>query len=138
MAQVIEGLDIPILETQRLRLRSFHRGDFDDYAALRADPEVMRYLGGGEVWDRGRAWRHLAFLLGHWQLGGSGIWALEEKATGAFLGMVGFAHPEGWPGFELAWALARHGWGAGLRHGRRPAQPWRTPSPRCGRDASSA
>jgi RimJ/RimL family protein N-acetyltransferase len=106
-------LDIPILETERLRLRSFQRSDFDAYAALRGDPEVMRYLGNGEVWDRGRSWRHLAFLLGHWQLGGSGIWALEEKETGAFLGMVGFAHPEGWPGFELAWTLARQAWGRG-------------------------
>jgi RimJ/RimL family protein N-acetyltransferase len=109
----MDPLDIPILETGRLRLRSFQRSDFDAYAALRADPEVMRYLGGGEVWDRSRSWRHLAFLLGHWQLGGSGIWALEEKETGDLLGMVGFADPEGWPGFELAWALARPGWGRG-------------------------
>ena len=78
MIHTMAGLDIPILETERLRLRSFHSNDFEDYAALRADPEVMRYLGGGEVWDRGRSWRHLAFLLGHWQLGGSGIWALED------------------------------------------------------------
>jgi len=108
----IAELGIPTLETERLRLRSFRKSDIDDYAALNADPEVMPYLGG-ETWDRGRSWRHLAFLLGHWQLGGSGMWAVEQKETGAFLGMVGFADPEGWPGFELAWTLVRRWWGHG-------------------------
>jgi RimJ/RimL family protein N-acetyltransferase len=107
------GFDIPTLETERLRLRPFRRSDIADYAALNADPEVTRYLGGGGAWDRGRSWRHLAFLQGHWQLAGCGMWALERKETGTFLGMVGFAAPEGWPGFELAWTLARHAWGCG-------------------------
>jgi RimJ/RimL family protein N-acetyltransferase len=109
----MDGLGIPTLETERLWLRSFRKSDIDDYAALKADPEVARYLGGGGAWDRGRSWRHLAFLLGHWQLGGSGMWAVEQKETGAFLGMIGFADPEGWPGFELAWTLVRRWWGYG-------------------------
>src|SRR5215468_10618156 len=100
----MDTLEIPTLLTERLRLRPFRRSDLDDYAALNADPEVVRHLGG-ETWDRGRSWRHLAFLIGHWQLGGSGMWALELKETGTFIGMVGFAEPEGWPGFELAWTL---------------------------------
>src|SRR5262245_52433652 len=100
--------DIPTLATERLRLRAFRDSDVDDYAALHADPEVVRYLAAGaEPWDRGRSWRHLAFLVGHWQLGGSGMWVVEHRRTGAFLGVVGFAEPEGWPGFELAWKLAR-------------------------------
>lgn len=102
---------IPTLETERLRLRPFRASDFEDYAALNADPEVMRYTGG--TWDRSRSWRHLAFLIGHWLLGGSGMWAVEQKETGAFLGMVGFAEPEGWPGFELAGRLMQRWWGHG-------------------------
>lgn len=104
-------LQAPTLETERLRLRSFRRSDIDDYAALSADPEVMRHIG--EPWDRGRSWRHLAFLIGHWPLGGAGMWALELKETGAFVGTVGFVEPEGWPGFELAGKLARRWWGYG-------------------------
>lgn len=109
--ETIDHFVIPTLETERLRLRSFRRGDIDDYAALNADPEVMRHAGG--TWDRGRSWRHLAFLIGHWPLGGSGMWALEQRETGAFVGMVGFSEPEGWPGFELAGKLARRWWGYG-------------------------
>jgi RimJ/RimL family protein N-acetyltransferase len=106
---------IPTLETERLRLRPFRRSDFEDYAALNADPEVLRHLGSGtQTWDRGRSWRHMAFLIGHWQLGGAGMWAIEHRETGAFVGSVGFAAPDGWPGFELAWILARRWWGQGF------------------------
>jgi len=110
----MDPLDRPELVTGRLRLRPLRGSDLDDYAALHADPEVMRFLGGGAgPWDRGRSWRHLAFQLGHWQLGGSGIWAVEILATGEFAGTIGFAEPEGWPGCELAWTLARRFWGNG-------------------------
>jgi RimJ/RimL family protein N-acetyltransferase len=111
----MDTFEIPILETRRLRLRPFRSGDLDDYAALRADPEVLRYLvgAGTEPWDRGRSSRHLAFLMGHWQVWGTGTWAVEHKETGAFIGIVGFSEPEGWPGLELAWTLARRYWGHG-------------------------
>jgi RimJ/RimL family protein N-acetyltransferase len=103
---------VPILETERLRLRPFSRTDFDDYAAMCADPEVMCGLAGAPL-SRAQSWRHLACIVGHWQLLGYGIWAVEEKETGAFVGRIGFANPEGWPGFELAWMLARRFWGRG-------------------------
>lgn len=107
-------IEIPILWTERLKLRAFLPRDLDDYAAMYADRAVVRYLGGGpEPWDRGRSWRHMAFLLGHWRLGGAGIWAVEHRETGAFVGSIGFAAPEGWPGFELAWTLAPRWWGNG-------------------------
>ena len=106
---------IPTLETERLWLRPFRPSDFEDYAALRTDREVHRHLDcGPEPWDRGRSWRHLAFLIGHWYLGGIGTWALEEKATGDFLGYAGFAEAEGWPGCELNWGLVRRSWGNGF------------------------
>jgi RimJ/RimL family protein N-acetyltransferase len=110
----MDALCIPILETERLRLRSLRAGDIDDYAAMYADREVLRYLGGGpEPWDRGRSWRHMAFQMGHWHLTGVGLWAVELRESGVFVGMIGFAAPECWPGFELAWTLARRFWSHG-------------------------
>jgi len=106
-------IEAPVLETERLRLRPFRLSDVDDYAALYADPEVVRHLGGGQPWDRGRSWRHLAFIKGHWQLAGTGSWVVEHRETGTFVGVIGFSEPAGWPGFELAWALARRWWGFG-------------------------
>src|SRR5947209_1225826 len=107
----INGLVIPTLETERLRLRPFRGSDFDDYAAMCADPEVARYLM--VRFSREQSWRHLAFLVGHWKLRGYGMWAVEERETGAFAGRIGFADPEGWPGCELAWTLVRRWWGRG-------------------------
>jgi len=101
------------LETERLRLRKFRESDWDPYAAMCADPQVMRYLGTGVTIGRDEAWRSLAVFLGHWQLKGYGMWALEAKQTGEFVGRAGFLHPPDWPGFELGWVLARPHWGRG-------------------------
>lgn len=107
--------NIPVLVTERLRLRAFCSGDLDAYAAMKADPEVLRYLAGagGKPWDRGRSFRHMAYLLGAWHLGGAGAWAVEHRASATFVGVIGFAEPPGWPGCELAWELARPFWGNG-------------------------
>ncbi len=102
---------VPLLDTPRLRLRELRESDFDAYASLCADAEVMRYVGG--TLSREDAWRHLAMLIGHWSLRGYGMWALEEAATGAFVGRLGLHNPEGWPGRELGWTLARAYWGRG-------------------------
>ncbi len=101
------------LTTERLLLRMFRQDDFEAYAAICADPEVMRYLGDGKALSRWDAWRQMAMILGHWQLRGHGLWAVEERASGALIGRVGFFEPEGWPGFELGWMLRRASWGRG-------------------------
>lgn len=102
------------LNTRRLFLRPFQPADVEPYAAMCADPEVMRYVGGRGVLGPDDAWRQLAMLAGHWQLRGFGMWAVEERATGAFLGRVGLHYPEGWPDREVGWALARAHWGRGF------------------------
>jgi RimJ/RimL family protein N-acetyltransferase len=78
-----------------------------------ADPEVARFLADGQPRDRVEAWRQLAMIIGHWELRGFGLWAVEERATGQFIGRIGCHEPEGWPGFELGYALAREAWGRG-------------------------
>ena len=104
---------IPSLATPRLRLRPFAEADLDAYAAMCADEEVMRYIGTGGPVERDVAWRHMALFLGHWALRGYGMWAVERKSDRRLIGRVGFLHPEGWPGNELAWLLERAAWGQG-------------------------
>jgi len=104
---------VPSLDTPRLRLRQFAEADFDDYAALCADAEVMRYVSDQGPLSREDAWRQLAMLAGHWSLRGYGMWAVEELASGAFVGRVGLHYPEGWPEPEIGWALAHRYWGRG-------------------------
>jgi RimJ/RimL family protein N-acetyltransferase len=100
------------LETERLTLRMFREEDFEEYAVFCADPEVMRFLGG-KTFNRLEAWRHMAFMVGHWHLRGYGPWAVIEKSTGKLVGRIGFMNPAEWPGFELGWTLGREFWGRG-------------------------
>jgi RimJ/RimL family protein N-acetyltransferase len=102
------------LETERLRLRQFVEADLDAYARICADPDSMRYIGPGTPLSRADAWRSMAQSLGHWQLRGYGLWAVEEKRTGAFVGRIGLIYPEGWPALEVGWLIDRARWGHGL------------------------
>jgi RimJ/RimL family protein N-acetyltransferase len=114
---VTEGnldLEIPVLETDRLLLRGFRNEDLDTLTAFCADEEVMHFIGG--TTDRTGAWRQMAFALGHWQLRGSGFWAVERKSDGALIGRIGCLEPEGWPGFEVGWMLGRQYWGHGYAY----------------------
>jgi RimJ/RimL family protein N-acetyltransferase len=100
------------LETERLLLRWLREDDFEQYARMCRDPEVMRFLGGQAMTDI-EVWRQMTSFVGHWYFRGYGIWGVEEKSTGNLVGRIGFLNPIGWPGFELGWTLARESWGKG-------------------------
>ena len=102
---------MPRLETPRLLLREWRETDFEPHAAMCADPEVMRHLGG--TLDRAESWRRMAQHAGHWALRGYGRWAVERRDTGEWIGRVGLWYPPDWPGVEVGWTLARGAWGQG-------------------------
>ena len=102
------------IETERLLLRAWRPADFEEFARISADPEVMRYIGNGQPATRSQAWRAMAVFVGHWSLRSYGLWATEDRATGKFIGRIGLWHPEGWPGLEVGWLLDRAYWGRGL------------------------
>jgi RimJ/RimL family protein N-acetyltransferase len=101
------------LQTDRLTLRMLRESDGDAYAAMCADAEVMRYIGDGQPLARPMAWRNLAMMVGHWSLRGYGLWAAEERSSGALVGRIGFWNSKGWPGFELGRMLRGAFWGQG-------------------------
>lgn len=125
---------VPRLLTGRLVLRGFAEADLDAYAAMQADPEVMRHLGVGPSAGRPRtreeSWTGMAVLMGQWALKGYGMFTVEERATGRFLGRAGILHLAGWPEPELAYALARAAWGRGFATGR-AAPRWTGPGRMC-------
>ncbi len=97
----------PTIATPRLLLRGWRPEDFESYAAMLADPETARFITRkGQPYGEREAWNETVWLIGHWQLLGHGMFVIEERATGAFLGRVGSLSPKGWPGFEVGWALA--------------------------------
>ncbi|MEO8623090.1 MAG: GNAT family N-acetyltransferase [bacterium] len=94
----------PELETERLRLRMLRETDFPTYETWCANMDIQRYLGG-KTMNRVEAWRHLAYMVGHWAFRGYGYYAAEEKSTGRLVGRVGYTNSAGWPGFELGWTI---------------------------------
>jgi len=83
-------MTIPALETERLMLRAHRLEDFAACASLWADPIVTRYIGGVPLTAE-ESWARLLRYAGHWAMLGFGYWVAEDKATGAFLGELGFA-----------------------------------------------
>jgi RimJ/RimL family protein N-acetyltransferase len=106
----------PRVETARLLMREWRDSDRAPYAALNADPEVMRHFPStltlqqsSEMIDRMRA---------SWADRGFGLWAVERVDTSELVGFVGLAAPV-WqaaftPCVEVGWRLARQHWGNGF------------------------
>jgi RimJ/RimL family protein N-acetyltransferase len=105
-------VEIPVLETPRLRLRGYALEDFADYAAMWADPEVTRHIGDGSPKSEAESWTSLLRAAGHWQMLGYGSWAIDEKASGRFIGGIGFNNSKRDRGealrdlLEIGWMLA--------------------------------
>src|SRR5919198_4635363 len=81
---------IPVLETERLRLRAHQAADLDACAAMWADPLVTRHIGG-RPFSREETWSKILRYAGHWALTGFGYWAVVDKASGTYIGEGGFA-----------------------------------------------
>ena len=97
----------PTLETERLILRGWRPDDLAPYAAMLADPETARFITRkGEPYSEAEVWTEMVVLIGHWQMLGCGMFVVEERSTGAFLGRVGPLDPPWWPNLEIGWSLA--------------------------------
>ena len=101
--------------TPRLRLRQWRDADRAPFAAMNADPAVMRWFAGPlSAEDSGRsidAWQQ-AFAERGWA-----NWAVELQASDQFIGFVGLSIPRRMfafsPCVEIGWRLARAHWGQG-------------------------
>jgi len=111
------------LETPRLRLRLPRAEDLDPWAAMMADEESARFIGG--VSARSVTWRGLMTVIGAWHAHGFAMFSVIEKASGRWVGRLGPWMPEGWPGPEVGWAIVRDCWGRGYApEGAEAATAW--------------
>jgi RimJ/RimL family protein N-acetyltransferase len=110
--------EAPVIETARLRLRGHRVEDASSTAALWADADVTRFIGGRPLTEE-ESWTRVLRYAGSWALLGFGYWLVEEKDTGAFVGEIGFAnmHREIAPSLgdapEIGWVLATRAHGKG-------------------------
>ncbi|NMM45788.1 GNAT family N-acetyltransferase [Rhodospirillaceae bacterium KN72] len=105
------------VETDRLLLRRWLDKDYAPFAEICADPAVMRYIGNGSTRTAEQASKAIIKFETEWAEKGYGLFAVEQKQTGEFIGFTGFS----WPGFlpevlpsvEIGWRFSKHCWGNG-------------------------
>jgi RimJ/RimL family protein N-acetyltransferase len=122
---------LPVLETERLRLRAWSDEDVAPLREILGDREVLRYFGTGPLYRAKRtaaetlarvtdleARRAVSAMRDHWAHHGYGEWAAEDRATGRLLGKIGFICHSDWKlgpsQIEIGWTLERSAWGRGL------------------------
>lgn len=94
-----------LFETERLVLRTFRRDDLEPAAAINADPEVMRYLGGPV--SRAATEERMLEANAAVRAGRTAMQAVERREDGTFVGMVGLSVVPWYPDqLQLGWRLA--------------------------------
>lgn len=109
----------PVLETERLILSGHAAGDFEALAGMWTEPAVVEYILGEPSIPRD-SWMRMLWYRGLWPILGFGYWAIREKASGRYVGDLGFAdfhriiEPpiRGIP--EAGWALSTWAHGRGF------------------------
>jgi RimJ/RimL family protein N-acetyltransferase len=100
----------PVVDTPRLLLRPHVIADFEACFSMWSDPDVTRYIGGRPQTGE-EVWARMMRYAGMWALVGMGFWAIEEKASGKYVGEVGVmdARRDMSPPFidepEIGWSL---------------------------------
>jgi RimJ/RimL family protein N-acetyltransferase len=105
-----------VLDGPRLRLRPWRDGDADAFAALNADPAVMRHFAA--PLSRAESDAMLARIRAHDAEHGFCFWAAERRADGRLLGFCGLSRvpfeARFAPAVEIGWRLFPTFWGQGL------------------------
>ncbi len=104
-----------MIATDRLILRNWRPSDLEPWIAMNADPAVMEHFPAVQTPAESEAmlFANQARITDK----GWGLWAVERRGDGAFLGFTGLmqlreSNPLA-PGVEIGWRLARHAWGSG-------------------------
>ena len=108
-----------IVRTERLTLAPHVSGDFAECAAMWAEPEVVRFIGGAPM-SASETWSRMLRYRGLWAMVGYGFWAVRETATGRYVGDAGWLSlmrdidPPFGDSPEVGWVLAPWAHGRGL------------------------
>lgn len=103
------------LKTERLLLRQWKEDDFEVFATMNTDPDVMEFYpdiqSSEESFSMAQTFQN---LISH---KGWGFWAVERLSDNSFIGFVGLHEPTYdlpvTPCVEIGWRLSRESWGNG-------------------------
>ncbi|HEY2802486.1 MAG TPA: GNAT family N-acetyltransferase, partial [Actinomycetota bacterium] len=103
-----------VIETGRLLLRPFDTNDVEELHAVLGDAETMTYYPAAFSLKETETW--VRTNIERYERDGTGLWAIEDRATGEFLGDCGLVHQlvDGEDEVEVGWHVKRSGWGQGI------------------------
>lgn len=105
------------LQTERLIIRDIEETDVEGIFALDSDPEVLRFIGTPVMRVLSEAEDVIAIIRAQCKENGIGRWAMEERASGAFIGWTGLKLEKDIRPFhyyDLGYRLIRKYWGQGF------------------------
>jgi RimJ/RimL family protein N-acetyltransferase len=102
------------IETGRLLLRPFDANDVDELHSLLGDAETMTYYPAAFSFKETETW--VRTNIERFERDGTGLWAIEDRATGEFLGDCGLVHQivDDTDELEVGWHVKRSRWGQGI------------------------
>ncbi|MBZ0297906.1 MAG: GNAT family N-acetyltransferase [Anaerolineae bacterium] len=102
-----------MIETERLRLRSFTPDDLDDhYRLVYGQAEAMRYIGDGTPRTREQTAQLINGFIAFAETHPFTIWAVETL-EGDFIGQCGLINVPNGAEIEVAYAYGKPYWGQG-------------------------
>ncbi len=107
------------IETERLKLRDYKQQDLEVFKHMNVDPEVRKYFS--DMMSFKRSEMALWHMQKEIEATGLGLYAVEEKASGEFIGFIGVQYMEATPDYsmdimpcyEIGWRLIQQAWGKG-------------------------
>jgi RimJ/RimL family protein N-acetyltransferase len=109
-----------LIETPRTRLEPWHSDDWRALHSIAREPEVMRYITGGALWNESQTQEFVARQLRHFSERGYCMWRLIVKNDGATEtdrnvdGLCGIQPLTETDEIEIGYWLAQRYWGYGL------------------------
>lgn len=102
-----------ILTSERLVLREMYRDDADHLLSMFQDPDVMTYYPGLKNKEETEKW--ITWTRENYGKYGVGMWVVEEKGTGLFLGQCGIVlqKVEDAMEMEIGYMFLKQHWGKG-------------------------
>lgn len=104
------------IETPRLILREWLESDYEPFIVLNADADVMEFFP--DVLSLDETLAQIGRINVHFEKNGFGLFAIERKDNGQFIGFTGLAHVnfESYftPCVEIGWRLSKQNWGLGF------------------------
>ncbi len=103
-----------ILETERLILDTWQSADWTEFRTLATDPEIMRYITGGDPWTDEKIRSFVDSQIETHRTRGFCRWKLLSKPDRRFIGLCGANFWRDAVDPEIGWWLDRACWGRGL------------------------